>query len=144
MIRSDGCLICSSPLKKNATRFCSAICYGSSRKGIKRPAHVLSAISAANTGRPLSKKHRNDISETKRIKDWKKLSYGGVHCRIRADYGRASFCQRLLCNGESRSIEWANLDGKYNPMDRDNWAMLCQSCHWQYDNDKIALTLLTV
>lgn len=59
------------------------------------------------------------------------ISYGSVHNTIRSIYGKAIFCE-IDKTHKSKRYEWANLSGKYST-DRNDWKMMCQSCHRIYD-----------
>lgn len=67
---------------------------------------------------------------------WKgeKAGYFAMHQWIRKQYGAAKKYQCMFCGGTrgSKTIEWANLDGKYS-RDPQTWTTLCKICHAAFD-----------
>ncbi len=63
---------------------------------------------------------------------WKgdEVGYKAIHGWLRRNYGIPDKCEQ--CESTKR-IEWANKNGKYIRK-REEWIMLCSSCHHKYDN----------
>lgn len=75
------------------------------------------------------------ISEAKRGKYnnmWKgnKVGYNAVHAWVNRNKPRVDKCQN--CGKESKKLDLANLDGKYN-RDLNNYKYFCRRCHMKYD-----------
>lgn len=95
-------------------KYCSRICYWASMKG-KQPKNKLPILSGTNN--PW----------------WKeKPSYSAIHHWLKRNYGKPSSCE--MCKGNSKRYEWALLKGKDYEKNRDNFWMLCTSCHHKYDD----------
>lgn len=62
-----------------------------------------------------------------------KRHYENVHRWLRYHYGKASTCENTECNGKSKAFQWALIKGKEYEKERDNFMMLCSSCHLKYD-----------
>lgn len=98
-----------------------------------------------NSGSFKSGEHRSTDTEFKKGENkgsnnvmWKgdKVKYAGVHMWMVANYGNPSTCD--FCRRDNlwgRSIDWANIDGKYTRT-RETWLRLCKSCHKSYDLSK--------
>lgn len=82
-------------------------------------------------------------------KNWDNLKYGAKHYRIRILYGKAYKCEYKHCSyprktgrGKilffAKAFEWANVSHEYK-QNRSDWIMLCNSCHFLYDHDKLIL-----
>lgn len=80
------------------------------------------------------KKNPESIAKTilGKTKKWQNLSYMGKHKRIWKMYGIANKCESLECNKKCLHFEWANISGEYKE-DRNDWQMLCCSCHKLHD-----------
>lgn len=66
----------------------------------------------------------------------KKLRDGGytaVHDWLRRHYGRPDRCESPTCSGRSTIYHWAKLHGVDYEHKRENFIMLCVSCHHIYD-----------
>jgi len=97
---------------------------------------LLSEATSANIGEK-SSRWQSDIS---------KLSYKGLHWRIKSLYGlRPAYCEDCGKIGSFVnsiwSIEWSNNSGSYNTVDRFDWTMRCKSCHRKYDNSQKNITI---
>ena len=66
---------------------------------------------------------------------WKgiKAGYMAKHTWIRKHYGKANKCENPNCLGKSNTFDWALLKGKQYDHNRENFWMLCRSCHLSYD-----------
>lgn len=54
-----------------------------------------------------------------------------IHNKVRSMWGRACRCD--MCHDETKTLfQWSNKDHKYS-MEREDWQMLCPSCHSIYD-----------
>jgi len=66
--------------------------------------------------------------------DYNNLEYYKIHNWLAKNYGRASICENPDCKCKSiKRYEWAKLKGKDYEKNRDNFIMLCCSCHRKYD-----------
>lgn len=105
------------------------------------------AISRAKKGIPLSLKDRarvkkqfaalNKIQVGELHPRWKGkfLTYTGIHKWLERQYGKASACLNLDCSKRSKVYQWAKKRRcKYYRL-RDNFTMLCASCHQKYDKN---------
>lgn len=65
---------------------------------------------------------------------WKgeSVSYPGLHIWVKNNYGSPDHCEHCGETKEQR-YEWANLSRTYT-RDKDDWMMLCVSCHRKRDN----------
>lgn len=63
-------------------------------------------------------------------------NYSTVHAWIRRKYGKANICEESTCNGKSKRFTYAKIKGKRYSRKRENYKMLCYSCHVQYDMGK--------
>lgn len=73
------------------------------------------------------------------IEDPLKLTYNGVHSRIKREFGTPQSCENYLqkifsfnCSEKFKRFEWANKTGQYL-ITRDDWYRLCSYCHKNYD-----------
>jgi len=62
--------------------------------------------------------------------------YWSVHSWLRKTFGKANKCESAECKGTSKNFEWALIKGKEYHKVRENYMMLCISCHRKYDLDK--------
>jgi len=74
------------------------------------------------------------------------IQYQSVHAWLRNHYGKAVQCdnkqQRVFvfpCSGKSKNFQWASRTKKYI-RGRDNFYMLCVSCHKKFDLARGAVT----
>ena len=56
------------------------------------------------------------------------------HSRIRVQYGKADKCEGTNCSGISNKYDYALIKGRKYSINRDDYIMLCRSCHNKYDN----------
>lgn len=65
---------------------------------------------------------------------WKgdNAGYVSKHMRIYRWFGKASKCENKNCLHKSKVYDWANKSKKYLSK-RNDWLMLCRSCHKKYD-----------
>ena len=66
----------------------------------------------------------------------RKLRNGGyqaIHIWLKNHYGIANMCECNKCNGKSKKYQWALLKNKNHSHNRENYIMLCSSCHRKYD-----------
>lgn len=59
--------------------------------------------------------------------------YGRIHYWLRRNFGNASKCENLNCEGKSKNFQWALIDGCEYEFVRENFHQLCVSCHAKYD-----------
>lgn len=62
-----------------------------------------------------------------------KISYKGLHDRIRKALGTPSKCFKCGTT-KSYRFEWANISGEYSS-DLSDWMRLCVKCHREKDNN---------
>lgn len=94
------------------------------------------------SGKKMSKEHIRKLSLSHKGKfkgaqgnNWKgnNIGYGGIHMWLRATFGKARKCE--FCNGlKAKRFEWALVKGKRYERKRENFIMLCPSCHRKYDD----------
>lgn len=119
------------------------------------------AMSVAKKGKPIPHLH-NDIVYKKisislsnkrqpwiqkeKHPNWKgdNASYFAIHAWLLREYGKANKCENLSCkyprknaNGslllKPKRFEWALIHGCHYQHNRNNYMMLCASCHRKYD-----------
>jgi len=62
------------------------------------------------------------------------LEYYRIHNWLSYHHGKANKCENEKCKSVSpKRYEWALLKGKDYKKDRNNYIMLCPSCHRKYD-----------
>lgn len=59
--------------------------------------------------------------------------YVVIHAWMRKNYGSADRCEMESCNGKSKKFYWAKRQGFPYTKNRENFWMLCASCHTKYD-----------
>ena len=62
--------------------------------------------------------------------------YSSVHRWLRKTYGIANGCESKSCSGISANYQWALKKGREYEKKRDNFIILCKSCHTKYDLKK--------
>lgn len=80
--------------------------------------------------------------------NWKgdKVGYEALHGWIKRTYGKANKCEEIECIYPRKNMrgkmmlkpkryEWSNISGLYK-RDREDWRMLCPSCHRKFDYEK--------
>ena len=72
----------------------------------------------------------------RRRKGLKPKEYGAIHTWLWKNYGKATYCENPDCQGRSTNYEWAMIHEKGYDFNRDNFMMLCKSCHCIYDMDE--------
>lgn len=61
-------------------------------------------------------------------------NYRKLHHWLVNNYGSANKCEQIDCNHiKSNHYQWALIKGKEYEYDRNNFKMLCASCHKKYD-----------
>ena len=63
----------------------------------------------------------------------KNLSYLTIHKWLIRDFGKANKCEGKECRKISKCFDWSLLEGKNYERKRENFIMLCRSCHKKYD-----------
>lgn len=64
-------------------------------------------------------------------------TYAKVHGWLSYRIGRAFYCESPNCKGISKNYEWALIKGKRYAKKRENFIMLCVSCHRLYDYTEV-------
>lgn len=59
--------------------------------------------------------------------------YDAIHKWLKYHYGSPYRCENPLCQGVSKRYHWAKIEGKEYEHKRENFMMLCASCHHKYD-----------
>ena len=60
--------------------------------------------------------------------------YFRIHNWLSYHHGKAFKCENELCESKNpKKFEWALLKGREYTKDRNNYIMLCPSCHRKYD-----------
>ena len=62
--------------------------------------------------------------------------YQKIHKWLIKIFGKAYRCESPTCKKISNHFEWALIKGKSYEFRRDNYFMLCRSCHMKYDETK--------
>lgn len=70
-----------------------------------------------------------DIDE---IRD-KNKTHGTIHLWLVKNYGKPTHCENELCKKTSTKLHWAKVKDKSYDFKRENFIMLCASCHYYYD-----------
>lgn len=69
--------------------------------------------------------------------NWKGgTEYFSVHDWLKKTFGKANKCENSICSGKCKIFHWAKLKDKAYEKKRENFWMLCQSCHAIYDGIK--------
>ena len=100
----------------------------------------------ASKGKFLSEEHKKKISLAhigmkkfwitgEKSGKWKgnKVGYWGIHDWLQKEFGKANKCENPNCFKKSRVFNWAKLENKLYERRRENFIMLCRSCHAKYD-----------
>lgn len=61
------------------------------------------------------------------------LNYSTLHTWLRLHFGRADRCENLQCTKKSKKFNYAKIKGYEYEYKRENFVMLCASCHFYYD-----------
>lgn len=62
------------------------------------------------------------------------VNYRKLHHWLVNNYGKANKCEEVNCEyPHPKRFEWALINGKEYEYNRDNFIMLCPSCHRKYD-----------
>lgn len=131
------CLSCGkdqfrSPSKVQPRNYCNWNCYNKTRIEELKARGVPYQITIKSS-QELSKKRIEALrKKTKGAKhySWKgeQVSYAGLHMWLNREKTKPKTCSKCGKKGSSRSIQWANIDGKYRRVLSD-YIALCSSCH---------------
>lgn len=58
-----------------------------------------------------------------------------LHRRVRKLWGKPDRCENSECNRASTTYEWSRKDHNINTLNREDWQMMCRSCHFIYDKE---------
>ena len=61
--------------------------------------------------------------------------YSAIHMWLIKHYGKANKCENYNCNKKSKRFYYCLIKGKEYKHNRDNFKMLCASCHRRYDDN---------
>jgi len=87
-------------------------------------------------GHKLTKEHKAKlVKHNEKHWAWKggQASYSAIHKWLVKNYGSANKCENPQCKQKSKSFHYALLFGKKYVHIRENYKMLCVSCHKIYD-----------
>ena len=63
--------------------------------------------------------------------------YSNIHKWLNLTFGKADKCENINCQYKNpKRYEWAKLKNKNYKRKRENFIMLCKSCHERYDKSK--------
>lgn len=67
--------------------------------------------------------------------NWKggNASYSAFHTWLKINFGKANKCEGDDCRQNSNKFDYALIHGKEHDHKRENYIMLCRSCHVRYD-----------
>ena len=80
--------------------------------------------------------------------NWDTKNYASIHRWLKSEFGKAIRCENPGCAYKNtKRFEWALLKGKEYARKRENFWMLCKSCHFKYDitkerNKKVSTSLM--
>jgi len=130
------CQKCGKNFKtyRSKRKFCSHIC------AMKAPWNTINKRGINNVSKRPEVRKKMSITRIKNnmIKDkawnWKgnQASYVAIHMWIKSHWGRPNHCD-FCGKKEKRRYEWANISGKYNRQNKEDWFQLCVPCHRKYD-----------
>lgn len=63
-------------------------------------------------------------------------NYYNVHIWLNYHFGKANCCSNKMCENKSNNYQWALIKGRQYEKNKDNFIMLCRSCHAKYDTTK--------
>src|SRR3990167_210568 len=66
----------------------------------------------------------------------KSNSYDSIHYWLRSRFGKANKCENPNCLNNSNFFQYALIKGKQHKRNRENYMMLCVSCHYRLDDTK--------
>ena len=91
------------------------------KKGFKHSIETKKKISISNTGNKSSQ--------------WKgdNIKYQAIHNWLRKNFGKANKCENKECNHRSKIFEYVLIKGRLYERKRENFKMMCKSCHHKYD-----------
>lgn len=59
--------------------------------------------------------------------------YNLIHNWLKQNYGKANKCENIDCENKSKTYDWCLITDKNYEFNRNNFLMLCRSCHMKYD-----------
>lgn len=74
-----------------------------------------------------------ELRETRLIYGMTQSQYVALHKWVREQWGKPTHCEH--CGGTEGRLHWSNISRKYLKV-RNDWQMLCASCHVVYDSRK--------
>lgn len=100
--------------------------------------------SISHTGKKFTEERKKHMSDgigkgnSNKIYIGDRATYGAKHLWINKHYIKTGICED--CGGKPLPFtknkigtEWANVSGKYDREDRNDWRELCRSCHKKFD-----------
>jgi hypothetical protein len=122
--------ICPSWYKRRKRHFCSPKCYQLATVG-ERTKHILK-VGSKTRFKPGQKPSENrNLPNNISHHAWKgnDVGYRGLHYWLRRIKGIPEKCSEC---GSTKSVQWANIDHKYN-RNVDDYVAMCASCHKIHD-----------
>lgn len=65
----------------------------------------------------------------------KEYQYRAIHIAVATVWGKPISCEICKGKNDSKRYEWSNKEHTYQ-LNRDDWQMLCATCHRRYDRNK--------
>ena len=81
-------------------------------------------------------KEKMSLKTGKLNHQWKgdEVGYGALHDWLKSHFGNADRCENPDCSyANPKRFEWALIKGKNYERKRENFMMMCKSCHTKYD-----------
>ena len=107
-------------------------------KGIKRgpqsPEHKAKTVINLKPGWNKGLKGVGAVGEKSGMWKGDNAGYFTIHNWLKRHYGKANKCESSDCKKISNRFHWALIKGKSYIHKRENFWMLCQSCHTLYDD----------
>lgn len=107
-------------------------------KGVykKTKEHIVKVVGNLKPGYGKGMKFPERSGKNHRLWKGDKANYFTIHSWLHRHYGKANKCEGLNCKKISKRFQWALIKGKSYIHKRENFKMLCASCHALYDEFK--------
>lgn len=126
-------------------RHWNKVCRRAMRLGIKKDKKAFGKRISETHKRMFKEGKRSNIGEnnpnwrggiTKKYAGMEQKLYSAVHYWLKKKYGKATKCENKECKGTSTNYEWAKKKECEYEKKRENFIMLCKSCHAKQDITK--------
>ena len=129
-MKNKICIQCKNTFKVHNNRiktakYCSIKCKAEAQKNM--PQRIRDRISATLKMKGIKPPSRWIENPT---------NYSTIHKWLLDKFGTATKCESKTCNGKSKNYQYALNKGKNYERKRENFKMLCASCHRKYDMTK--------